>query len=163
MFAECFPFSGCLWTCLFLWDIVFVFFTMTWCKVFRLRVDKRGHLCNCLWWLQKYRRFRLFTSLFSCCLKMVLQYQGLSGKGRVVFLISFPSGNCFCDVDLFISRSLRLRIEFPLSSFHYPSGAGDFNPIWSEGESLILRRPFLLHNSLEKLQRLIIEICYGIP
>ena len=25
-----------------------------------------------------------------------------------------PSGNCFCDVDLFISRSLGLRIEFPL-------------------------------------------------
>ena len=72
------------------WDIVFVFITKTWCKVFRQRVVKRQTL---LQW------FRLFTSLFSCCLKMVLQLQRLS-EDREVFSIPFSSGNCFCDLSM---------------------------------------------------------------
>ena len=64
------------------WD--FVSSAKTWCKVFRQRVVKGRHCYNCLWWLQQYQRFRLFTSLFSCWLKKVLQERkSLSGNCRV--------------------------------------------------------------------------------
>ena len=63
------------------WD--FVSSAKTWCKVFRQRVVKGRHCYNCSWWLQQYQRFWLFTSLFSCWLKKVLQERSLSGNGRV--------------------------------------------------------------------------------
>ena len=43
-------------------------------------------------------------------------------EGRVVFSVPFPSGNCFCD--LFIRRSLGLRIDFVLSLFVLCIGSG---------------------------------------
>ena len=67
-----------------------------------------------------------------------------------MFSNPFPSRNCFRD--LFIRRSLGRRgsslHSIPIGPWCWlgnQSGAGDFDPSRSEGESVFLRKPFLLH------------------
>ena len=83
----------------------------------------------------------------------------------MVFSVPFPSGNCFCA--LFIRRSLGLRIESSLFLLvlDVDQGTNKEQAILHDPKVRVsfLGRPFLLHNSLEKLPRLIIEICYGFP
>ena len=66
--------------------------------------------CNSFWGLQQYRRFQLFASLFSCCLKQVLQI--IWGKGREVHSIPFQSECCL--LTSFICGPCGLRIESAL-------------------------------------------------
>ena len=56
----------------------------------------RTLLLQQLQWLWQDRRFRLYASLFSCCLKTVLQVAW--GKGRDVFSIPFPLKRRFGDL-----------------------------------------------------------------
>ena len=95
-------------------------FLVAWCLFHRFHQDLVQDIaplsrqdetcCNSFLGLQQYRRFRLFASLFSCCLKKVLQI--IWGNGREFHSIPFPSERCL--LTSFICGPCGLRIESAL-------------------------------------------------
>ena len=185
------------------WDIVFVFITKTWCKVFRQRVVKSKHCCNgfdssrvssaVVWrWFCNCKDFRKiggcsqFRSLavvwrWFCNCK---DFRKIGGCSQFRSLAVVWRWFCNCKdfrkiggcsqfrslVEIASATSLWIdRLEdrvciisiCPLCWLGNQSGKREFYPNRSECEIAFLRRPFLLHSSLEKLPRRITEIRYG--
>ena len=160
------------------WDIVFVFITKTWCKVFRQRVVKSKHCCNgfdssrvssaVVWrWFCNCKDFRKiggcsqFRSLavvwrWFCNCK---DFRKIGGCSQFRSLVEIASATSLW-IDRLEDRVCIISI-CPLCWLGNQSGKREFYPNRSECEIAFLRRPFLLHSSLEKLPRRITEIRYG--
>ena len=135
------------------WDIVFVFITKTWCKVFRQRVVKSKHCCN------GFDSSRVSSAVVWRWFCNCKDFRKIGGCSQFRSLVEITSATSLW-IDRLEDRVCIISI-CPLCWLGNQSGKREFYPNRSECEIAFLRRPFLLHSSLEKLPRRITEIRYG--